>query len=487
MARTALRELPVLTAWERFLPPPPLPAERESAYGAWLQATPVQQREQRVYCQVARRQLPPSRCFQLQYQPSCFGCGAATHCCHICLCRPVAVPELELCAECLGPLLALELRRGRVPLEPDHKVRCPREKRQIRVVDCRRLQAKDHAPCAGCPQPSRYCEQDGCELPVCYPDDGYCRMHAVAAYGKVALQEVARAAMHSSYLNDVVAHLDAGQSARLLSVLGRWERILAEPVPSAQSAAVAGDPVSRGATAMVTDFQRGGREHTGQIWLGRELGISQDKAGTLHQPLEKLGVLGPKQPGKRPRKLLVHTLAELQRLLAPPDREKPVPISTPNAPVATSQQLREAVAAIRRTGRCSQLTLKEHLRINDIRMVRAILTRLEELGVLGPDRGQPRGRQILKSPSDLSALLRTDFPAVVSAPPTSPFEQMERTAAQPLPPAVVSGIAERLETCAKVAQAHDYRALAQLLRAAAAYLAAYERIVQIVGTPPAPS
>ncbi|TSC76002.1 MAG: hypothetical protein G01um101431_1020 [Parcubacteria group bacterium Gr01-1014_31] len=488
MGRIALRELPVLTAWERFLPPPPAAAERESAYRAWLQATPVQRREQRVYCQVTRRQLSPSRCFQLQYQPGCFGCGAATHCCHICLARPVAVPELELCAECLGPLLALELRRGALVLEPDLKVRCPREKRQIRVRDCRRLQAQNRTLCAGCPQSSRYCEQDGCNLPVCYPDDGYCRKHAIAAYGKTALQEVASAAGQFGYLDGVLARLDAGQSARLLSVLGRWERTLAEPTRPARSAAVDADLVARAAAVMVADYQRAGREHTGQIWLSRQLGISQDAAGKLHQPLEQLGVLGPKQPGKRPRKLLVSSPEQLQRVLAANGHVQPVLAPAVKATVVVPPpQLREAVVAIRRSGSCSQLTIREHLGVSDLNVVRAILAELEALGIVGPDRGQPRGRKLLKTHEEMGELLRTGFPSAAPPTPPSPFEQMERAAAQPLSQPNASGIADRLKALADAAQAQDYRALAQLLRTAAAYLAAYERIAQIVSAPPAPS
>lgn len=134
------------------------------------------------FCAVARAKVPAARCLQLQFSPTCFGCSAASHLCHACRVRPLAFPELELCQTCLLRALAWEIERGVVSVERNDCASCQRVNRIILVGDCRELQGKGTADCRGCGQASRWCER--CRrLPVCYPEDGWCRSCAVEHYG----------------------------------------------------------------------------------------------------------------------------------------------------------------------------------------------------------------------------------------------------------------------------------------------------------------
>ncbi|MDD5109770.1 MAG: hypothetical protein PHI63_00965 [Patescibacteria group bacterium] len=327
----------IATRWDE-LSPPPGPKRRTELLAAQQRALGTEVPEN-VYCKMHGEEISVRRCLASQFDPKCLGCSAVSHLCHRCWLQPIAMAELELCAECLEFFLAEEKSRGQPQLDDERIVWCLVEKRKVKVFGCRRRQLRSAKSCFGCGQPARVC---GCkEFPVCYPQDGYCRRCAVKTYGGDEYAPlIARAHAPGRYRELCGLH-----RARVSS---RANPSLTNPLPVPAADAAADGRLTgidalawEAAMRMVMDFQEHGKANTGQIWLAKQGRIPIAEAHALQLRLEKLGVLGPSSGTTQPRRLLVRSLEELERVVRPKLKPSGVPGTPAVAPSDAALALRQ--------------------------------------------------------------------------------------------------------------------------------------------------
>lgn len=69
-----------------------------------------------AYCQILKKNITAEKCAEIQGQDNCFGCAAPSRLCVSCKQRPIKVPAVGLCSQCLALQLAQEIKEGRPAL-----------------------------------------------------------------------------------------------------------------------------------------------------------------------------------------------------------------------------------------------------------------------------------------------------------------------------------------------------------------------------------
>lgn len=466
----------VPTLWHELLPPPPggekLAALRPRQQAKVAVLVPA---GETVFCKLAGNPVGGLSCLNRQ-QPACFGCAAKSHLCHACHLEPLALAEIELCAGCLELALAAEWERGDLGLEASRPVHCQRAKRQIVVRECQQMQQADAAPCAGCGQPSRWCED--CHLrPVRYAEDGRCLSCMVRKYGAPEHQALLASAAQRGRLDELIAARNSHPPAAPADTLPYTAE---PPGPPRRGAPASATPVPdalvwEATVRIVEHCSRHQLKTIGRPWLCRTLTLSPREAQALWQRLRELPVLSRTNPPQ----LRLTTRGELERVLRPLlrlDAAAPAadPLNASRPPL--DERCAQAIAVIRDSGKCGRIWLGRKLGLPEPTVI-TLQRQLEQLGVLGPDRGRPLGRQILKSPTELTAMLMPVPPApaaaadVLPSTPPAPPELAKLVnaylATVPVASLTVGQLSHHLREVAGIFERHGSPALAQLLSRAA--------------------
>lgn len=134
-------------------------------------------KENRVFCQIATKDITWRNCLRTQGSKECFGCAAPSRRCELCWHNTVDVPAVGMCSSCLTKELEEEQEVGKT----NKRVRCALAKTSISLLTCGNMQ--DNKNCKGCKESSRACEK--CRKnTVRFLRYGLCLSCAVSEFGE---------------------------------------------------------------------------------------------------------------------------------------------------------------------------------------------------------------------------------------------------------------------------------------------------------------